>query len=57
MHRWIWTPDFCNWLHKSWNNAGVGLRDQPHQLRMTQAEGGVRISQSSVATISTPCGR
>ena len=41
MHRWVWTPDFSNWLHKSWNNEGVGLRDRPHQLRMTAVEGGV----------------
>ena len=39
---WIWTPDFSNWLHKSWNNEGVGLRDQAHQLRLSPAEGGVR---------------
>lgn len=57
LHRWVWTPDFFNWLHKSWSNHGVGLRDQSHQLRISAAEDGVRMSQSSVATISTPCGR
>ena len=57
LHRWVWTPDFFNWFMKSWNNHGVGLRDQSHQLRVSAAEDGVRMSQSSVATIKTPCGR
>ena len=39
--RWVWTPDFSNWLHKSWNNEGVGLRDRPHELKMSAVEGGV----------------
>ena len=57
IHRWVWTPDFSNWLHKGWNNHGTGLRDRPLQFRMWPAEDGGRVSFSITSTITTPCAR
>ena len=65
------TLDFSNWLHRSWNNKGVGLRMSavmggvsriyiseyyPENMPTNQVifDMKVRMSQSSVATISTP---